>query len=142
MLDHLVEFHFACELDGVDADAEIRVCQDFGGGGYANGVDYLAIEFAVDGGDVGKFDADFFGCLEHPGGLDRAAFIPEKEDDTGNQHQETGADAAEAVLQPASIGSGGCFCVSHIKKWLSVSYRNANISNYCEIFNRFLRNIC
>ena len=63
--------------------------------------------------EVQKFALRF---LQHPGGLDGAALVPEEENRTGNQHNEAHTDALKSVFEAASIGGCCDFLIGHNKK--------------------------
>ena len=121
MLDPLIILDLAAQLDGVGVHAEEVVGKLLVGGGQAGGVDHLAVEVGMQLVDVAQFGADTLRFLEHAGGLDRTALIPEKQGDARDDHDESQSHSSEAVLQPGSIGGGRYFLVSHFCKYLGIS---------------------
>jgi hypothetical protein len=76
-------------------------------------VDDLAFKLGIDGRDVRHFDGEFVNFLDGPGGFHGAAFIPEKENDTGDKHEKTGAYATRRLLDAGAIAVVSNCLISH-----------------------------
>ncbi len=113
MLHPLIILDIALQTDGIHGHAVIGIRQDFVGLRHSRGMDQLAVQGGIQGGDVNDVHALGLSRFDHSGRLDRIAFVPPQEDGRSDEEYKPGDNSLQGVTKPGAVACLSYFLVGH-----------------------------